>query len=160
MSFITTKKSKEQKSALRKINHMQGVKLFSDAGEPLFIKLYYIVLKDVGCMSAAAVFGRMMAFAQMTERWVCEASAKTIARELGLSDRTVYTAFQTLESVGYIKDLTPDWKDKPHMYKVKYHFEITKVENVESPDDLEVTLREAEEQIDDMGLTVEEMMGA
>ena len=72
------------------------------------------LVEDVGII-AAAIFGRMWRFCQM-ENGVCHASIATIAAELHLSTRTVIRHSDNLVAKGYLKDLTPDLRNAPHIY--------------------------------------------
>jgi DNA-binding Lrp family transcriptional regulator len=66
-------------------------------------------------LSVAAVFGRMWRYCQMSDN-VCKASQETIATDLGLSRMTVSQHIATLVRDGYLADLTPDVRNRPHIY--------------------------------------------
>ncbi len=63
----------------------------------------------------AIVFGTVWRYCQMKDR-VCKASLEEIARASGFSKMTVVRHLKTLVSGGYLKDLTPNLRDKPHIY--------------------------------------------
>lgn len=63
----------------------------------------------------AAVWGRVWRYEQGYYN-ACQASNETIAKELGLSERTVIRKIQQLEKDGYLIDHTPDLRNKPHTY--------------------------------------------
>lgn len=61
------------------------------------------------------VFGKAWRFCQMVDG-VCKASLGTMAKELGLDESTVSRHLKILVSDGFLKDLTPDLRNKPHVY--------------------------------------------
>ncbi len=63
----------------------------------------------------AAIFGRIWRYCQM-ENGICHASLESIADEIGLNRRTVIRYSDILVSLGYIKDLTPLLRNRPHTY--------------------------------------------
>lgn len=63
----------------------------------------------------AAVFGRMWRFCQM-EDGVCKASLDKIANGLHIDKATVMRYADRLVEDGYLKDLTPDRRNAPHIY--------------------------------------------
>ena len=63
----------------------------------------------------AAIFGRIWRFCQM-EDGVCRASLDTIASSLGIDKATVMRHASELVKDGYLKDLTPDLRNRPHVY--------------------------------------------
>lgn len=65
----------------------------------------------------AAVWGRVWRYAQQESK-VCQAAQDKIATELNISKRTVIRHLQTLTDDGYLKDHTPDLRNKPHTYSV------------------------------------------
>lgn len=65
----------------------------------------------------AAVWGRVWRYAQQ-ENGVCQASQEKIAFELRLSRRTVIRHLQILSDEGYLKDNTPNLRNKPHTYSI------------------------------------------
>ena len=64
---------------------------------------------------SATVFGRMWRFCQM-EDGVCKASLETIGEGIGVDKATIMRHAQKLGEAGYLKDLTPDLKNRPHVY--------------------------------------------
>lgn len=74
----------------------------------------------------AAVWGRVWRYEQGKNK-VCQASHETIAHELHLSERTVIRKLQQLAGDGYLKDHTPDLRNRPHTYSTtrKARIEIT-----------------------------------
>lgn len=65
--------------------------------------------------TTALVWGKIWRYCQMEDE-VCKASIDRLAKELGLSDVTIGKHIKLLESGGYVKDLTPDVRNKPHEY--------------------------------------------
>jgi len=63
----------------------------------------------------AAIFGRVWRFCQM-EDGVCRASTHTIAEFLGLDRATICRHLEVLVEEGYLKDLTPELRNRPHIY--------------------------------------------
>lgn len=92
------------------------------------------VLQDTS-PAAAVVFGRMWRYCQMKDG-VCWATQETIATETGLSRQTVYEHIKTLEQKGYIEDLTPELRNKPHTYrdtgKAGLHLVVSGVKKLDS----------------------------
>lgn len=77
-------------------------------------------------ITTAAVWGRVWRYAQQENR-VCQASHDKIADELGVSRRTVIRHIKDLVDSGYLKDHTPDLRNRPHTYSItrKARIEIT-----------------------------------
>ncbi len=90
-----------------------------------FTPLMDSIIRDTD-LEAAAVWGRVWRYEQL-DRGVCDASHETIASELGLHSRTVIRRLQILVERGYLKDHTPDLKNRPHTYSTtrKARMEIT-----------------------------------
>jgi DnaD/phage-associated family protein len=65
--------------------------------------------------TTALVWGKIWRYCQMKDE-VCKAAIKRLADELGLSDDTIGKHIKLLEKGGYIKDLTPEVRHKPHEY--------------------------------------------
>jgi hypothetical protein len=63
----------------------------------------------------AAVFGRVWRFCQMKDG-VCRASLETISEGLKIDRATAYRHIAELCKDGYLKDLTPDLRNRPHVY--------------------------------------------
>ena len=72
------------------------------------------VVTETSLMSAV-VFGRMWRFCQMEDN-VCKASLQKIAEGIGVDKATVQRHADKLCEAGYLKDLTPDLRNKPHVY--------------------------------------------
>lgn len=72
------------------------------------------IVKRHGIVTAA-VFGRVWRYCQMPDG-ICYASQETIATELNISRKTVNEHIEILIENGYLRDLTPDVKNKPHSY--------------------------------------------
>jgi len=73
------------------------------------------IAKEYGLVRSA-VFGTVWRYCQMKDG-VCKASMSTIAEHLGIDRATVLRHAQALCDSGYLKDLSPDLKNKPHIYK-------------------------------------------
>ena len=80
-----------------------------------FTPSFDCVLQDVGLVGAA-VFGRIWRYCQ-GHRGVCDASIETIAGELNTSTRTALRWAKKLCKLGYLEDLTPDLRNRPHTYR-------------------------------------------
>jgi DnaD/phage-associated family protein len=65
--------------------------------------------------TTALVWGKVWRYCQMKDG-VCKAAIDRLAKELNMSDVTVGKHIQLLEDGKYIKDLTPDVRNKPHEY--------------------------------------------
>jgi DNA-binding Lrp family transcriptional regulator len=63
----------------------------------------------------SAVFGVVWRKCQMKDG-VCKASVETLAGDVGLSTRTIIRHLDALVEAGYLKDLTPGLKNRPHIY--------------------------------------------
>lgn len=64
----------------------------------------------------AAVFGRMWRYCQ-GERGVCQATLERIGDDLGLDKATVQRHAAKLCELGYLEDMTPGLRNKPHTYR-------------------------------------------
>lgn len=73
------------------------------------------ILVDKYSHTTALVWGKIWRYCQMKDE-VCRASIDRLATELNLSDVTVSKHIKLLEDGGYIEDLTPALKNKPHQY--------------------------------------------
>lgn len=80
-----------------------------------FTPLFDAVVQQYKDETRAAVHGAMWRFCQM-EDGVCKASLSTIADMLGISPATVMRHAEALCEDGYFTDLTPDLKNRPHVY--------------------------------------------
>jgi DnaD/phage-associated family protein len=65
--------------------------------------------------TTALVWGKVWRYCQMKDE-MCRAAIKRLADDLGLTDDTIAKHIKLLEKGGYIKDLTPDVRHKPHEY--------------------------------------------
>jgi chromosomal replication initiation ATPase DnaA len=76
--------------------------------------------------TTALIFGVVWRHCQM-KRGVCDASVPTLATLTGLSEKTVRRHLAALCTKGYLTDLTPDVRHRPHTYKDagKIKFEIS-----------------------------------
>jgi DnaD/phage-associated family protein len=73
------------------------------------------VLVEKYSHTTALVWGKVWRYCQMKDE-KCRAAIKRLADELNLSDDTIGKHIKILETGGYIEDLTPDLKNKPHEY--------------------------------------------
>lgn len=73
------------------------------------------VLVEKYSHTTALVWGKIWRYCQMKDE-KCRAAIKRLADELGLTDDTISKHIKLLEKGGYIKDLTPDVRHKPHEY--------------------------------------------
>ena len=83
---------------------------------PLFTPLFDVVIDDLGLIPAA-VFGRIRRYAQMKDK-TCSASVDKIGKQIGISGRSVMRWLKVLCDKGYLDDLSPDRRNKPHIYRV------------------------------------------
>jgi DnaD/phage-associated family protein len=85
------------------------------------------VLVEKYSHTTALVWGKVWRYCQMKDE-VCSASILRLAKELNLSPNTIATHMTTLEKGGYVKDTTPDVRNKPHIYidtgKLKLKFSL------------------------------------
>ncbi len=79
-----------------------------------FTPVIDVVVEDVGLV-AAAVYGAVWRFSQMQDG-VCRASLETIAARVGVNRWTALRHIKALVQAGYLRDLTPDEKGRPHRY--------------------------------------------
>lgn len=80
-----------------------------------FTPMFDCVVEQYHDETRAAVHGIMWRFCQM-EDGVCRASLDKIAGMIGVSPATAMRHAEALCEDGYFKDLTPDLKNKPHIY--------------------------------------------
>ena len=73
------------------------------------------VVKATSLMSAV-VFGRIWRFCQMPGG-VCNASLETISEDIGIDKASVMRHAKILVDKGYLEDLSPDLRNRPHTYK-------------------------------------------
>jgi DNA-binding MarR family transcriptional regulator len=79
-----------------------------------FTPVIDVLAQELGLMSAV-VYGIVWRYCQMEDR-VCTASRKRIAEHADISVKTVERHLKRLCKAGYLKDLTPDQKHRPHVY--------------------------------------------
>jgi DnaD/phage-associated family protein len=79
-----------------------------------FTPVIDMLARELGLMPAV-VFGRMWRFCQM-EDGVCKATLETIAEGIGVDRATVQRNAKILCDAGYLKDLTPELRNRPHVY--------------------------------------------
>lgn len=72
------------------------------------------IVEEHGLVTAA-VFGAMWRYCQMRDG-VCRAPIKKIADRVQLNRVTVMRHVETLVASGYLKDLTPKMRNRPHVY--------------------------------------------
>jgi DNA-binding Lrp family transcriptional regulator len=63
----------------------------------------------------ALVWGKVWRYCQGRDG-ICRAKLERLGDELGMSERTIIRHLETLEKSGYLKDTTPDLRNKPHIY--------------------------------------------
>lgn len=80
---------------------------------------------ELGLMTAA-VYGIVWRYCQMQDR-VCHASLETISAKLGISYRSTIRHLKLLCDAGYIEDLTPGLRNRPHTYRDTGKAKITGV---------------------------------
>jgi DNA-binding Lrp family transcriptional regulator len=73
------------------------------------------LVEELGLMSAV-VFGRVWRYCQMEDH-VCRASLERIAASIGVDRATVMRHIKDLCDRGYLEDLTPDVRNRPHVYR-------------------------------------------
>lgn len=94
------------------------------------------IVREYGLL-VAAVWGRMWRYAQQDDN-VCRAGEQRIADDLDLGRMTVRRAKLKLMKSGYLEDITPDVRNKPHRYKV------IRCTRVVHPDELGVPERDTD----------------
>jgi len=72
------------------------------------------LVKEYGLVTAV-VFGRIWRYCQMKDG-VCQASVETISNGIGVDRATVIRHRMKLVESGYLKDLTPNLKNRPHTF--------------------------------------------
>ena len=80
-----------------------------------FVPIFDCVLEKYKNATRAIVHGAMWRFCRMKDG-VCKASLTTIGEMTGLAPATIMRHAQVLCEDGYFVDLTPDLKNKPHVY--------------------------------------------
>ena len=74
------------------------------------------VLIDQYGHTAALVWGKVWRYCQMGDG-VCRAATERLCKELGMTDKTLARHLRTLEIGGYVKDTTPNLRNRPHSYR-------------------------------------------
>lgn len=64
----------------------------------------------------ALVWGKVWRYCQMKDG-VCTASLKRLGDELGMSEKTIQRHVHQLVKDGYLEDITPNLRNKPHVYR-------------------------------------------
>jgi len=120
--------SQDTKDALEMMDHSSVPIQGKIAG---FTPLMDVIAEADGIV-CAAVFGKVWRYCQMKDE-VCKASTDTIASGLGIDRSTVSRHLATLCEKGYIKDLSPDVRNAPHVYadagKIRVRVSLTVAEN-------------------------------
>ena len=80
-----------------------------------FTPLFDTVVQDVG-LTGAVVFGRVWRHCQ-GKLGVCIASRERMARDVGLSIKSFNRWLRVLCEAGYLKDTTPQRRNRPHVYR-------------------------------------------
>jgi len=73
------------------------------------------LVKEFGAITAL-VFGVVWRHCQM-RNGVCTASQEHMAELVGLSRQSINSHLSKLVDGGYLRDLTPDYRNRPHVYK-------------------------------------------
>ena len=79
-----------------------------------FTPLIDFLIQEHGLVTAA-VFGRVWRYCQ-GQLGVCNASIDTIATGLGIDYRTALRHVKTLVDTEYLRDMTPNLRNRPHSY--------------------------------------------
>ncbi len=79
-----------------------------------FTPLIEVMVQEVGIIQAA-VYGVVWRYCQRRDG-VCTASHETLGAALGLSRGTVQRHIKELCEAGYLRDTTPERKNRPHVY--------------------------------------------
>lgn len=94
-----------------------------------------IVTQDVGLISSV-VYGLVWRHCQMKDG-VCKKNAAELAEMLAVEEKTIRRHLKKLCDAGYIRDLTPELRNRPHIYADAGKVKISgKVEVLLSDDDL------------------------
>jgi DNA-binding Lrp family transcriptional regulator len=80
-----------------------------------FIPVIEVLTEEMGLI-ASAVYGLVWRYCQ-GDKGLCYASLAKMGKQLGVNPATVQRHLKTLCEQGYIKDLTPDLRNKPHTYR-------------------------------------------
>jgi DNA-binding Lrp family transcriptional regulator len=80
-----------------------------------FVPVFDVVINHFQDHLTAVVFGRRWQFCRMTDG-VCRASLSKIAKSLSLDEATVMRHTEKLVNEGFLIDLTPERRNRPHVY--------------------------------------------
>ncbi len=83
-----------------------------------FSPLFDLIAAQYGLVTAA-VYGVVHRHCRMRDG-VCRASIRRMAQLIGLDATTVMRHLHKLVTDGYLEDLTPDQRNKPHIYRDTY----------------------------------------
>jgi hypothetical protein len=103
-----------------------------------FTPLLDVLVKEFGIVTAS-VYGIVWRYAQMEDK-VCRASLEKIADRVNVSSKTAERHIKKLCASGYLEDLTPGIKNKPHIYIVTGKAELDGVVSPEIRSDRESDL--------------------
>jgi hypothetical protein len=81
-----------------------------------FTPIFDVLIEHHKDLVRAAVHGAMWRFCQMQDG-VCKASLETIGASIGVSSATAMRHADELVKDGYFEDLTPDLRNRPHIYR-------------------------------------------
>ncbi len=87
-----------------------------DGEDSTFSPLFDRVAAQYGVITAA-VYGVVHRHCQMRDG-VCRASTRRMASLLGMDEVTVQRHLHLLVREGYLEDLTPDRRNRPHVYQL------------------------------------------
>lgn len=93
---------------------LKGVSRQIEASSSGFTPTPDVLVKKYG-ISCATVWGKVWRYCQMDDE-VCRAAQERLASELAISRNTLNKYLTILERDGYIRDRTPDLRNKPHIY--------------------------------------------
>jgi len=80
-----------------------------------FVPVFDVVVSFYEDHITALVFGRRWQYCRM-EDGVCRASLSRLAKDLRLDEATIMRHTEKLVKDGYLVDLTPDRRNRPHVY--------------------------------------------
>ncbi len=83
-----------------------------------FTPILDIVAAQLGLVTAA-VYGVVHRHCQMRDG-ICRASIRRMAQLVGVDRATILRHLRKLVEAGYLEDLTPDQRNKPHIYRDVY----------------------------------------
>jgi len=80
-----------------------------------FTPLIDVLVQELGLVPAG-VYGIVWRYCQMKDG-VCQASLEHIGKRVGISGKTAKRHIVVLCEAGYLEDMTPDLRHKPHIYR-------------------------------------------